>query len=65
MALSVIPEEQLREAALKAVEESRVRGDQPALAEQDAFARQLLEWFKRDFFKWVCSRSYDLPLHHI
>ncbi|KAK9909396.1 hypothetical protein WJX75_001604 [Coccomyxa subellipsoidea] len=53
MALSVIPEDELQAAADAAIEESRQNGDAPVLAQQDAFVRQMLLWFKRDFFSWV------------
>lgn len=53
MALSVIPEDELQAAADAAIAQSRENGDSPVLAQQDAFARQLLMWFKRDFFSWV------------
>ncbi len=53
MALSVIPEDDLQAAAEQAIAESKAKGEEPVLAQQDALARQLLLWFKRDFFKWV------------
>lgn len=54
MALSVIPEDDLQTAAADAIAASSAAGDVPVLAQQDALARQLLLWFKRDFFSWVC-----------
>jgi hypothetical protein len=65
MALSLIPEEDLRAAAQKAVEESGAKEDLPILAEEDALVRQLLQWFKQKFFKWVrpCVCGPCLKLH--
>ncbi|BDA42082.1 Peptide-N(4)-(N-acetyl-beta-glucosaminyl) asparagine amidase A [Coccomyxa sp. Obi] len=53
MALSIIPEDELHTAAAEAIATSAAAGDVPVLAQQDALARQLLLWFKRDFFAWV------------
>ena len=66
IALSVIPEERLRADAERALAKRRAAqqegpgsagkaaADEPAaLGEDDAFVRQLLSWFKRDFFTWV------------
>lgn len=49
LALSVIPQDQLRERARAAAEQTQGA----VQAEEDAFAWQLLSWFKRDFFTWV------------
>lgn len=46
LALSVIPADELRAAAVEAAELSRAMGDCPALAEQDALAEAVLRWFK-------------------
>ena len=54
MALSIIPEDDLQSAAAEAIAASTAAGDVPVVAQQDALARQLLLWFKRDFFSWVC-----------
>ena len=51
MALSCIPDNELREKAQQQMHESRSRGEE--LADQDAMARQLLVWFKHSFFTWV------------
>ncbi len=51
MALSCIPDDELREAAQQQVHQALAKGQQ--LAEQDAMARQLLDWFKHKFFTWV------------
>ncbi len=74
MALSVIPEDDLQDAAAEAIAASAAAGNPPVLAQQDALARQLLLWFKRDFFSWVslaashhpncfCSNGPDNSLH--
>ena len=57
MALSCIPDDELREEAQQQVHEARAKGQH--LAEQDAMAKQLLDWFKHKFFTWV-SQSYEL-----
>ncbi|CAL5219072.1 g835 [Coccomyxa viridis] len=51
MALSCIPDDELREKAQQQMHEARSRGED--LAEQDAMAKQLLMWFKHTFFTWV------------
>ena len=53
MALSCIPEDELQEKAQQQVHEAHARGE--SLAEQDALAKQLLEWFKHSFFTWVSA----------
>ena len=58
MALSCIPDDELREKAQQEIPEAHARGE--TLAEQDALAKQLLEWFKRKFFTWV-SFKLHLP----
>ena len=52
-ALSVIPVDELREAAEEAAAISTLMQEQPALAAEDALALQLLAWFKSSFFHWV------------
>ena len=51
MALSCIPDDELREKAQQQMHEARSCGKE--LAEQDAMAKQLLAWFKHSFFTWV------------
>ena len=51
MALSCIPDDELREEAQQQVHEARAKGQH--MAEQDAMTRQLLDWFKHKFFTWV------------
>ena len=53
MALSCIPEDELQEKAQQQVHEAHAKGQ--SLAEQDALAKQLLEWFKHSFFTWVSA----------
>lgn len=67
MALSCIPDDELREKAQQEIPEAHARGE--TLAEQDALAKQLLEWFKRKFFTWVSTsficqaRAWSCRLH--
>lgn len=51
MALSCIPDDELREKAQQQMQEARSHGGE--ITEQDAMAKQLLEWFKHRFFVWV------------
>eukprot|EP00884_Botryococcus_braunii_P004855 jgi/Botrbrau1/14370/Bobra.0014s0025.1 len=53
MALSLIPEDRLRSEAAEAADISRMLGEEPSQAEEDALAEALLLWFKQDFFTWV------------
>ena len=56
LALSLIPEDQLREKARQSIAGAQQQGSGAAAGsagEEDAFVRQLLAWFKRDFFTWV------------
>lgn len=68
MALSCIPDDELQEKAQQQVHEARSRGE--TLAEQDAMAKQLLEWFKHGFFTWVgipllaCCFMLQAPYRH-
>ena len=57
MALSIIPEDDLQSAAAEAIVASTAAKDVPVVAQQDALARQLMLWFKRDFFSWVCPAA--------
>ena len=63
MALSCIPDDELREKAQQQMHEARSRGEE--LAAQDDLAKQLLEWFKHKFFTWVgnfCTRlAHSFP----
>ena len=59
MALSCIPDDELREEAQQQVHEAQAKGQH--LAEQDAMAKQLLDWFKHKFFTWV-SNPYQTTM---
>lgn len=56
MALSCIPDDELREEAQQQVHGARAKGQH--LAEQDAMAKEVLGWFKHKFFTWV-SKPYQ------
>ena len=53
LALSVMPVDELQEAAREASDVSVSMGEDPALAQEDALAQGILDWFKGSFFSWV------------
>lgn len=54
-ALAAIPVGKLQAEAAEAVQLSLEMGENPRLDKQDALAKALLSWFKKDFFSWVSS----------
>ncbi|KAF5839395.1 hypothetical protein DUNSADRAFT_966, partial [Dunaliella salina] len=60
MALSLIPLDELADSAqrtkqLNQQEQGSKAAGGRALDVQDYLARELMQWFKRSFFKWVSS----------
>lgn len=53
IAASLIPLEDMEAEALQAVSLSREMGEEPPQTQEEALLRQLLTWFKSDFFAWV------------
>ena len=61
IAQSIMPLDQMNSSAEDAATLSAAMGEQPVRQVEDLLARELLTWFKHDFFTWV-STSHQ-PVH--